>query len=140
MVVSINNNAKYPLGLPPQTGVTHPNFRGVDTVNPNNTLEKSPEVDVVEISSKKEKKKGLSTGAKWGIGIAGTLGTLITAGLLIYKHEYNKLTKLFNKNLTISNLPENILFKEAKTLDEAIKFAKETLGVEHIDKDFTLEM
>ena len=108
-------------------------------------LSLQPQQDSVSFSSRekivaKEEKKGLSTGAKWGIVIAETLGMLITIELLMYKHEHKRLTRLFNKKLTISNLPENIQFQEAKTLDEALKFAKETLGIKHIDKDFTLEM
>ena len=114
------------------------NFRAQDAAT--SILEKTPSKDVVEISATKEDKQGLSKGAKWGIGIASALGTLITAGILIQKHEFKRLTKLFDKRLTISNLPENIQFKEAKTLEEAIKFAKETLGIGYIDKKFNLEM
>lgn len=121
-----------------QTNPTNINFCASDSPI---ILEKSPDVDVVEISSEKpETKESLSKGAKWGIGIAATLGTLITAGILIQKHEFKRLTKLFDKKMTISNLPEHIQFKEATTLDEAIKFAKETLGIGYVDKKFSLEM
>lgn len=141
MVSSLSNdirlrNTNLPQVDLPQTKSDKVNFCATNSIN---TLEKSPENDVVEISSQKEK-EGLSKGQKWGIGIATTLGTLITAGVLIQKHEFKRLTKLFDKRMTISNLPERIQFKEAKTLEEAVKFAKETLGIGHVDEKLTLEM
>ena len=57
MAVSINEGVRYPVSVAPQAGVTHPNFRGADTVSSSNVLEKSPSADTVEISSKKEKKR-----------------------------------------------------------------------------------
>lgn len=141
MVSSISNEIKHNLTLTQpisqQTNPNNINFRGKDATV---SLEKVPESDAIELSTEKEKKEGLSKSAKWGIGIAATLGTLITAGVLIQKHEFKRLTKLFDKKMTISNLPEHIQFKEATTLEEAIKFAKETLGIGYVDKKFSLEM
>ena len=41
--------------------------------------------------------------------------------------------------MVLSKLPENIEWKAAKTLDEAMKFTKDTLGIKEVDKNFTLE-
>ena len=37
------------------------------------------------------------------------------------------LAKLYKEKLVLSNLPEKINFKDAKSLDEAIKFSKELI-------------
>ena len=98
--------------------------------------------DSVEISSKK---KGLSNGAKWGIGI-GTLAAVVGIGIAFvskahknHKALVDNIEKLCDEKLVLSNLPEKIEWKAAKTLDEAMKFTKETLGIKEVDKNFTLE-
>ena len=62
-----------------------------------------------------------------------------TIGLFLIRNEKNKILKLYKEKLIISNLPEKLNFCEFKTLNEAINFAKETLGIKHIDSNFTLE-
>lgn len=61
--------------------------------------------------------KGLSTSAKVGIG-AAAVGA-ITIGVLLAKGKFSQAKQL----------AEHIDFKEAKTLEEAKKFAKENLGI-----------
>ena len=98
--------------------------------------------DSVEISSKK---KGLSNGAKWGIGI-GTLAAVIGIGITLvnkanknHKALVDNIEKLCDEKLVLSNLPEKIEWKAAKTLDEAMKFTKDTLGIKEVYKNFTLK-
>lgn len=47
--------------------------------------------------------------------------------------------RTISKALKIKKLPENIVFKEAKTLEEAIAYAKDVLKIKSVDKGFTLE-
>lgn len=133
MVSNISNDVKLDKIRIAQAGVTPVNFRA----NSTNTLEKTPEKDTVE--TKKEEKKGLSRIAKWGLGIAGAFGTLIVAMTLISRHQTKALTKLYKEKMVFKELPEKLEFKEAKTLEEAFKFTKETLGIESVDKNFSLE-
>ena len=95
--------------------------------------------DTVELSTKQTEKKGLSTGQKWAIGIGSALAGLVTAGILISRHETSKLKKLYEQNMVFQNLAEKIDFKEAKTVEEGIKFAKDVLKVGEVDKNFTLD-
>ena len=97
--------------------------------------------DTVEIS----KKKGLSNNAKWGIGL-GTLAAVVGIGIALvtkanknHKALVDNIERLCDEKLVLSNLPEKIEWKAAKTLDEAIKFTKETLGIKEVDKNFTLD-
>ena len=73
--------------------------------------------DTVEIQ---RKKKGLSTGAKWGIGLG--LTTLI--GLVAYLISRGRAGAK-----SVKQIAEHIDFKEAKNMDEAIKFAQENFGI-----------
>ena len=94
--------------------------------------------DTVELTTnKKNKKSGFvkKTLTSTGFAIAATVGLL----LLIVKHNGNRIKKLYDEKLIISNLKENLVFKEAKTVKEGIKFAKEVLGIKYVDENFTLE-
>ena len=97
--------------------------------------------DTVEISAEKaiKKEKGLSKGQKWAIGLGSALAGVIAAGVLICKHETGKLTKLYNEKMQLVNLAEKIDFKEAKTVDEGIKFAKDVLKIGEVGDGFTLD-
>lgn len=97
--------------------------------------------DSLEISAEKQIKKSskMSTGAKVGLTLTGILGGLITAGVLISKHQTGKLKKLYAEKMQLVNLPEKLNFQEAKTVEEGIKFAKEVLKVGEVDKNFTLD-
>ena len=80
-------------------------------------------LDTVEIDGKK--KTGLSNGAKAGIGV-GILTAIGVAAALIRKGNVKEAVKL----------AEHIDFTEAKTLDEAIKWGKEHLGIKrYLDID-----
>jgi hypothetical protein len=104
--------------------------------------------DKVEISSKK---KGLSDGAKIGIGI----GTLTLIGVGIYKRKSlktlwdkicgkrnpNKQTPIINEwdnlvnSVKISNLPEQMTFTPFKTKEEAVKYAKDVFKIQEVDSE-----
>lgn len=133
MASNIHNDVKLHNMHFVQTGTTPVNFRA----NSTNTLERAPEKDTIE--TKKEEKKGLSKLAIWGLGVASGLGTLTIALSLISKHKTKSLAKLYREKMTFKELPEKLEFKEAKTLDEAVKFAKEILGIKKIDKEITLD-
>lgn len=80
-------------------------------------------LDTVEIGGKK--KTGLSNGAKAGIGV-GILTAIGVAAALIRIGNVKEAIKL----------AEHIDFTEAKTLDEAIKWGKEHLGIKrYLDID-----
>jgi hypothetical protein len=76
--------------------------------------------DTVEIQGKK---KGLSTGAKWGLGALALAGV----GTAIY---FATRGRVGGKQA--QQLAEHIEFKPAKTVEEAKKFAQEKLGL-HLD-------
>jgi hypothetical protein len=120
-------------------------FRGNNSTatNPSapSKLERNPQSDVVELQNKQQQiqKNKLSPFQKTGLLVAGSLGTIILGGIAIAKHQTNKLEKLYKENIVFKNLAEHIDFKEATTVEEGIKFAKEVLGIEKVDKDFTLE-
>lgn len=128
MVNSVGINNKYYTSEP---ALQHPVVSGMS-----NTLEKTPAQDEVIIQPKKKK---LSTAAKVGIGLTGVLGALIGTCVLVSRHQTGKLKKLYQEKLVLSNLPEKLEFQEAKTLDEALKFAKDTLKIPEVDNNFTLE-
>ena len=94
--------------------------------------------DTVEISATKTKKKQ-SKLKKIAIGVGTGFAALAGVAILFAKHQNNKLSKLYKDKLVLSNLAEKIDFKEATTLEEAIKFTKETLGIKDVDKNFTLD-
>lgn len=113
--------------------VTKPNFKSNDTLLTDN----------VEIQEKTS--KGLSNTTKWGIGL-GTLAAVVGIGIALvnkanknHKALVDNIERLCDEKLVLSNLPEKIEWKAAKTLDEAVKFTKETLGIKEVDKNFTLE-
>lgn len=102
-----------------------------------------PDKDVVEISSEnkknEDKKQGLSKAQKWCIGIGGAVVSLGVAAFLIFRHQTNRIKKLYDENMVFTELLEHIDFKEAKTVDEGISFAKNVLKIGEVDKDFTLD-
>ena len=129
----------YPAVHSPQTNT----FRGVASNGLSQPVSR-PSIftqaqDTVELSTKQTEKKGLSTGQKWAIGIGSALAGLVIAGILISRHETSKLKKLYEQNMVFQNLAEKIDFKEAKTVEEGIKFAKDVLKVGEVDKNFTLD-
>lgn len=100
-----------------------------------------PDKDIVEISNKKKKKEGLSTGAKWAIGLG--LATLVTGGIYFLSKGRVK-SKVTTDSKVIDNfkpgvLPENITYQEFTSKDEAIKFIKNTLKIEKVDDDMCIE-
>ena len=106
-------------------------------VHTNPTLERTPQTDTVETEQKKKKK--LSKGTKFAIGILGTFTTLAAAGLAFLAHKRSQIAKLYKEKLIISNLGENLQFREATTVEEGIKFAREVLKIPEVDSNFTLE-
>ena len=129
-------------------GYQYPAFRGVQNQpqpvgvpQPNVNSQTPPDTvsfKATEHIQTKPKKEGLSTGAKWGIG----LGLTALAGVGIYllsRGRANNLNKLFDEKMVLSNLPENLTYKEAKTIEEGIRYAKEVLKIPTVDDKFTLE-
>ena len=96
--------------------------------------------DTVDLSDKQENKTQKTSKLKnYIIGTAVTIPVTLGTIILMARHQGNKIAKLYENKLIISNLPEKLEFKEAKTIEEGIKFAKEILGIKEVDKDFTLE-
>lgn len=98
--------------------------------------------DSIELSTKLEEKKKITKKdklKKWAIGFGGTVATIVAASFIIVHRKGVRLSKLYKEKLVLSNLPEKLNFKEAKTIEDAIKYAKEVLGIKEIDKRFTLE-
>lgn len=98
--------------------------------------------DTVEFSATKEIKKPkekMSTGAKVGIAALSIIGGLVATAVLISKHQTSKLTELYSKKMQLQTLAEHIDFKEAKTVEEGVKFAKEVLKIGEVNGNFTLD-
>ena len=135
----ISQNAQNPYlasVTPPPQIVCNP----TTTSHTASTSFKAAQPDVVQISAenqiKKEKgNKGLKILAGVGAGLTLMVGTAIA----IAYHQSNKIAKLYKDKLVLSNLAEHIEFKEAKTVEEGIKYAKEVLGIKEVSKDFTLD-
>ena len=111
---------------------TVPTFDADSAVSNQQTQPKlSNPVDTVEISennkSQKTKEK-MSTATKVGIAALGLIGGFTAIGICGLKHKTNKLTKLYNEKMQLVNLAEHIDFKEAKTVEEGIKFAKDDIS------------
>jgi len=130
---SVNQNTNSPVT------VSAPNISANSSPTPPNFNE-LPQ-DTVQIAGKETtaQKKKLSKGAKWAIGIGGTFAALVTAALLYSRHQYAKISKIYKEKLITKTFKEKLDFKEAKSIEEAIKYAKETLGIKEVDKDFSLE-
>jgi len=90
--------------------------------------------DMVELSTNK---KGMSKGVKWFLGIFGSIAAMGIAAKYGYKAYINRA---FKKKCSFLQLPENIEFKQANSIEDAIKFAKETLRIKEVDKDFSLDV
>lgn len=87
-------------------------FRGGGSLS---TVSKPDEF--VKQDDNKEEKKGLSKKAKWGI--AGGVGVAALIAFYIAKGKFTEAKKLV----------ENIDFKPAQTIEEAIEFGKKHLGI-----------
>ena len=117
-------------------GYQYPSFRGVQNVpqpvsvpQPNVNLQTPPDTvsfRATEHIQPKPKKEGLSTGAKWGIGLG--LTALAAGGIYL-------LSKGRVGAKQTRQLAEHIDFKPAKTVEEAKKFAQEKMGVNYNDID-----
>ena len=133
-------------------GYQYPAFRGVQNVpqpvsvpQPNVDLQTHPDTvsfGATEHVQAKPKKEGLSTGAKWGIGLGLTAlavgGYLLTRGRAKVKPS-TLTTEQIAEKLKITELPAHIDFKEAKTLEEAIRYSKDVLKISNVDDNFSLE-
>ena len=134
-------------------GYQYPVFRGgqnqpqpVSVPQPNVNLQAQPDTvsfRATEHIQAKPKKEGLSTGAKWGIGLG--LTALALGGVYLLSRGRAKVkpstltTEQIAEKLKITELPAHIDFKEAKTLDEAIKYSKDVLKISNVDDNFSLE-
>lgn len=130
MVLSVENNIKVysNKSVYPQLskGI---NFKS-NTTSP---LEKEPTSDVVEINSdEKTKQKKKENSKKYLLGLGAGFVAVVATGLCLMRRDANKVAKLYKDKLIKCNLSEHIDFKEAKTLEEGIKFAKEVLGIKEV--------
>ena len=97
--------------------------------------------DTVEISPAnkiKKPKKKISTGAIVS-GALAVVGGLATIAICLKKKKINEIEKLYSEKFALQQLAEHIDFKEAKTVEEGIKFAKEVLKIGEVDSNFTLD-
>lgn len=111
-MLDATKNVKF-TGLTPNVPVASTGESGVNAVS---IQPQKPDEFVKQ--GEEEKKKKLSTGAKVGIGA----GFLATAGLIAFLVMKGKVSEA-------KQLAEHIEFKPAQTLEEAIKFGKEHLGI-----------
>ena len=96
--------------------------------------------DSVELTSKEKNTKSVKSKIKeYVLAGSGMLVALTGSIILFARHKGNQISKLYENKLIISNLPEKLEFREAKTIEEGIKFAKEILGIKEVDKGFTLD-
>lgn len=92
-----------------------------NTTSQASSLEKTPMADTVELSNKKGvDKKKLGKGIAIGLGIVA-----VAAGAILLKKK--------NDSKKLTQLAENIEFKAAESLDDAIKFGKEHLGIKNYE-------
>lgn len=120
-------------------------IKTINEISANETVKVYPKTkpypnDSVELSEKRENKiKKTSKVKNYIFGTAITTTAALGTIILIARHQGNKIAKLYENKLILSNLLEKLEFKEAKTLEEGIKFAKNILGIKEVDKEFTLE-
>ncbi len=116
-----------PLSFTNANTINQINF-GNETINPNYTTQPYPQ-DSVEINGKK---KGLSNGQKWGIGLG--IAAALTATALLLRGKVGAAQE------EVVKLAEHIDFTPAKTTKEAIEFAKTKLGVKNYDSSMPLDV
>lgn len=111
-MLDVTKNVKF-TGLTPNVPVASTGEGGVNTVS---IPAQKPDEFVKQ--GEEDKKKKLSTEAKVGIGA----GILATAGLIAF-------LVMKGRTSETKQLAEHIEFKPAQTLEEAIKFGQENLGI-----------
>lgn len=116
-----------PLSISNVNTINRINF-GNKNINHNNTTQPYPQ-DSVEINGKK---KGLSNGQKWGIGLS--IAAALTATALLLRGKVGAAQE------EVVKLAEHIDFTPAKTTKEAIEFAKTKLGVKNYDDSMPLDV
>ena len=143
MVQSVNYNSPYNTGY--KTPYLH-SFRGATSNIPAASAfqpkftSQIPN-DIVEVSAENsiKKKKGLTKGQKWAIGIGATVVGLPLLVMGLSKGMSGRISKLYKDKLILSELPEKLEFSDAKTVEEGIKYAKEVLKIKEVDSDFSLD-
>ena len=103
-------------------------FRGVTNPTPQNKNEPqiTQQPDTVSFSTK-NKKEGLLNGAKWGFGALAVAGVATLAYVLSKGKVGSKQTK---------QIVEQVEFEPAKTIEEAKKFAENTLKIQYNDYQY----
>lgn len=119
-----------PVSFANANNLTNINFGNQNTknINPNNTTQSYAQ-DSVEINGKK---KGLSNGQKWGIGVG--IAAALTATALLLRGKAGAAQE------EVVKIAEHIDFTPAKTAKEAIEFAKTKLGVKNYDDSMPLDV
>lgn len=135
----MNKTSLYNISSKYNSGVAfRSNETATTTISSENKLVRTQTKDNIELSTKKKTKK-IHPLVKYAVGITAVAGTVICSAYLVSRHQTKHLKKLYDEKLIMSNLPENIVFKEAKTLEEAMDFAKNILKIKNVDKNFSLE-
>ena len=98
--------------------------------------ESDNKTDTVELSTKKNDDHKYK---EYALDAIAGLATLAFVSTVLVKGMHKKVENLYKEKLVLSNLPEKIEFKAAKTIEEAKKFTKEILGIKKVDDNFTLE-
>lgn len=102
-------------------------FRGATNASSyNNVPQITQQPDTVTLSTK-NKKEGLSNGAKWGLGGLALAGVATLAYVLSKGKVGAKQTQ---------QIVEQVEFKPAKTIEEAKKFAENTLKIQYNDYQY----
>ena len=122
-----------PLSIANSNAINHIHFGNQvtpsnQTTNTGYTTQPYPQ-DSVEINGKK---KGLSNGQKWGIGLG--IAAALTATALLLRGKVGAAQE------EVTKLAEHIDFTPAKTTQEAIEFAKTKLGVKNYDDRMPLDV
>ncbi len=113
-----------------QTQIHSVNFGNQSPQSINNNYNNKPYTsDTVEINGKK---KGLSNGQKWGIGIG--IAAVLTASALLLRGKVGAAKD------EVAKLSEHIDFTPAKTTQEAIEFAKTKLGIRNYHENMPLDV
>ena len=135
------NYPKYSLNNK-EINIISPNFKGESVVaSPQPSINYTTSPDTVKISAsnkinnQEKKKTGISTGAKWAIG----LSSLLAVGIGVKVGASRYIRNLVNKKLVPKNLPEHLEFKEATSLDDAYKYLRDVLKIKDVDGNLSLD-
>lgn len=139
---SYNSKANYRFVKTQEKSVSNIFDKNPDTNFSEKTVQKNDLENINKKNNKasEESQSGLSKGMKWAIGIGLGITALATLPFLLKKGISNKyLSSLYSKKLILTKLPEHLDFKEAKNLEEGLRYTKEVLKIKNVDERFSLD-